>query len=397
MQEKMTIRDIPLKGRRVFCRVDFNVPFDAEGQITDATRITSALPTIKMIIEAGGRLILASHLGRPKAAPNPKYSLAPVAPYLANLLGCPVTMANDCIGPEVEKQVAQLQDGQVLLLENVRFHPGEEKNDPEFARQLAKLAEVYVNDAFGTAHRAHASTEGVARLLSPALSGLLMEQEIRYLGLALAAPKRPLVAVIGGAKVSDKIMVIENLLSKVDSLLIGGGMAYTFLRAQGFSVGKSLVEEDRIELAKTLLQKAEDQGVKLLLPQDHVIAAEFKADAAHRICSNNDFPADLMALDIGPKTIASYADTLAKAQTVIWNGPMGVFEFDAFATGTMAVAQAIADSSALSIIGGGDSVAAVNKSGLEGRMTHISTGGGASLEFLEGRALPGVVALTDKA
>lgn len=397
MQEKMTIRDIPLKGRRVFCRVDFNVPFDAEGQITDATRITAALPTIQLVLEAGGRLILASHLGRPKAAPNPKYSLAPVAPYLAKLLGRPVTMANDCIGPEVEKQVAQLQDGQVLLLENVRFHPGEEKNDPEFARQLAKLAEVYVNDAFGTAHRAHASTEGVARLLSPALSGLLMEQEIRYLGLALAAPKRPLVAVIGGAKVSDKIMVIENLLTKVDSLLIGGGMAYTFLRAQGFSVGKSLVEEDRIELAKTLLQKAKDQGVKLLLPQDHVIAAEFKADAAHRICSNDGFPADWMALDIGPQTIALYADTLAKAQTVIWNGPMGVFEFDAFATGTMAVAKAIADSSALSIIGGGDSVAAVNKSGLEGHMTHISTGGGASLEFLEGRALPGVVALTDKA
>ena len=397
MQEKMTIRDIPLKGRRVFCRVDFNVPFDAEGQITDTTRITAALPTIKLILEAGGRLILASHLGRPKSAPNPKYSLAPVAPYLAKLLGCPVTMAKDCIGPEVEKQVAQLQDGQVLLLENVRFHPGEEKNDPEFARQLAKLAEVYVNDAFGTAHRAHASTEGVARLLSPALSGLLMEREIRYLGLALAAPKRPLVAVIGGAKVSDKIMVIENLLTKVDSLLIGGGMAYTFLRAQGFSVGKSLVEEDRIELAKTLLQKAKDQGVKLLLPQDHVIAAEFKADAPHRVCGNDDFPGDWMALDIGPQTIARYADTLAKAQTVIWNGPMGVFEFDAFATGTMAVAKAIADSSALSIIGGGDSVAAVNKSGLESRMTHISTGGGASLEFLEGRALPGVVALTDKA
>jgi phosphoglycerate kinase len=305
-------------------------------------------------------------------------------------------MAKDCIGPEVEQLASGLRNGDILLLENVRFHAGEEKNDPAFCRQLAALADLYVNDAFGTAHRAHASTEGVARLLSPAVAGFLMEKEIRYLGGALAEPRRPFVAILGGAKVSDKILVIENLLAKVDALVIGGGMAYTFLRAQGHEVGKSLVEADKIELAGELLAKAAQRGVRLLLPQDHVIAREFKADAEHRVCTNTDFPADWMGLDIGPQTAELFAGLLKNAGTVVWNGPMGVFEFPAFAQGTFAVARALADSDALSIIGGGDSVAAVNQSGLDDRMTHISTGGGASLEFLEGKELPGIAALTDK-
>jgi phosphoglycerate kinase len=396
MPEKMTVKDLDLKGKKVFCRVDFNVPLDGQGLITDDTRIAASLPTLRYILDQGGRLILASHLGRPKASPNPKYSLAPVAPHLAKLLGKPVAMAKDCIGSEVEKLAAGLQDGDILLLENVRFHAGEEKNDPAFCRQLAALADLYVNDAFGTAHRAHASTEGVARLLSPAVAGFLMEKEIRYLGGALAAPKRPFVAVLGGAKVSDKILVIENLLAKVDALVIGGGMAYTFLKAQGHEIGKSLLEADKLELARDLLSKAEQRGIRLLLPQDHVIAREFKADSEHKVCSNADFPADWMGLDIGPQTTERFADILKGAGTVVWNGPMGVFEFPAFATGTFAIARALADSAALSIIGGGDSVAAVNQSGLDGRMTHISTGGGASLEFLEGKELPGIAALTDK-
>lgn len=396
MHEKMSVKDLDLKGKRVFCRVDFNVPLDDQGRITDDTRIVASLPTLRHIIEQGGRLILASHLGRPKAAPNPKYSLAPVAPHLSKLLGKPVTMAKDCIGPEVEQLAAGLQNGDILLLENVRFHAGEEKNDPAFCRHLASLADLYVNDAFGTAHRAHASTEGVARLLSPAVAGFLMEREIRYLGGALAEPRRPFVAVLGGAKVSDKILVIENLLAKVDALVIGGGMAYTFLRAQGHEVGKSLVEADKIELAGELLAKAAQRGVRMLLPQDHVIAREFKADADHRVCTNADFPADWMGLDIGPQTAELFTGLLKNAGTVVWNGPMGVFEFPAFAQGTFAVARALADSDALSIIGGGDSVAAVNQSGLDDRMTHISTGGGASLEFLEGKELPGIAALTDK-
>jgi phosphoglycerate kinase len=396
MHEKMTVKDLDLKGKKVFCRVDFNVPLDDQGRITDDTRIVAALPTLRYIIEAGGRLILASHLGRPKAAPNPKYSLAPVAPHLARLLGKPVAMAKDCIGAEVEGLAADLQDGDVLLLENVRFHAGEEKNDPAFCRQLAALADLYVNDAFGTAHRAHASTEGVARRLSPAVAGFLMEKEIRYLGGTLAEPRRPFVAVLGGAKVSDKILVIENLLAKVDALIIGGGMAYTFLKAQGHEIGKSLLEADKIELAGELLAKAERRGIRLLLPQDHVIAREFKADAEYRVCTNADFPADWMGLDIGPQTTELFAGLLKTAGTVVWNGPMGVFEFPAFAQGTFAVARALADSDALTIIGGGDSVAAVNQSGLDSQMTHISTGGGASLEFLEGKDLPGIAALTDK-
>ncbi len=396
MFNKVTVKDLDLKGKRVFCRVDFNVPLDDNRNITDDTRIVAALPTIRHIIENGGKLILASHLGRPKGQANPKYSLSPVAPYLANLLGREVVMAPDCIGPEVEKLVDGMQDGDVLLLENVRFYAGEEKNDPAFAAKLAALADVYVNDAFGTAHRAHASTEGVARILTPAAAGMLMKKELLYLGQALADPKRPFVAVLGGAKVSDKITVIENLLGKVDTLIIGGGMAYTFLKAQGVAIGNSLVEEDRIELAKELITKAAASGVRLLLPCDHVLASEFKADAAATTSEGVNIPAGMMALDIGPKSVAAYTAALKDAATVVWNGPMGVFEFEAFANGTMAIAKTLADSDALSIIGGGDSVAAVNQSGLEDRMTHISTGGGASLEFLEGRQLPGVTALTDK-
>ncbi|WP_020676288.1 phosphoglycerate kinase [Geopsychrobacter electrodiphilus] len=396
MFNKMSITDIDVSGQRVFCRVDFNVPLDEQRNITDDTRIRAALPTIRYLLEQGARLILASHLGRPKGKVDPAYSLAPAATHLQGLLGKPVRMASDCIGDQVKAQIAQLADGEVILLENVRFYPGETDNDPQFAAELAALADLYVNDAFGTAHRAHASTEGVARLLKPAVAGFLMEKELKYLGEALANPERPFVAIIGGAKVSDKILVIEQLLEKVDSILIGGGMAYTFLKAQGIATGTSLLEADRVELAKKLLAQAESRGVEFLLPQDHIVAAEFKADSSAQTCGNTDFPADRMALDIGPQTIKLYRQKIASAKTVVWNGPMGVFEFDAFARGTFAIAEALAASDCLSIIGGGDSVAAVNKAGLDAEMTHISTGGGASLEFLEGKELPGVVALTDR-
>ncbi|MEJ2492096.1 MAG: phosphoglycerate kinase [Desulfuromonadales bacterium] len=395
MLHKLSVRDIDFQGKRVFCRVDFNVPLDDDNHVTDDTRIKASMPTIRHIVNNGGKLILASHLGRPKNGPEAKFSLASVAPCLAEYLGKPVRMAPDCIGPDVKRMIDEMQNGDVILLENVRFHAGETKNDPEFAKALAENADLYVNNAFGTAHRAHASTEGVTHYLQPAVAGLLLEKEIKYLGQALAYPDHPFVAVIGGAKVSDKIAVIENLLEKVDTLIIGGGMAYTFLRAKGRPTGKSLVEEDRIGLAKELLEKATEKGVSLLLPQDHVVAAAFRADAEHKVCSDADFPADWMALDIGPATIATYTSALKNARMVVWNGPMGVFEFDAFAKGTLAVARTLADSKARSIVGGGDSVAAVIKAGVASKMTHISTGGGASLEFLEGKELPGISALTD--
>ena len=396
MFNKKSLEDIDVSGKRVFCRCDFNVPINEAGVISDDTRIRAALPTITFLIKKGAKVILASHLGRPKGKPSPAFSLAPVAKYLSDLLGQSVVMAPDCIGPDVEKLAGKLENGQVMLLENVRFHSGETDNDTDFAAQLAKLADIYVNDAFGTAHRAHASTEGVARLIQPAVAGYLMEKELRYLGSALANPERPFIAILGGAKVSDKITVIENLLNKVDVILIGGGMAYTFLKAQGFAIGQSLVEEDRIAMAGDLLDKAKKAGVKFLLPSDHLVAKEFSADSSFLTVKNEKFPVSGMGLDIGPETIKTYVEQIKTAKTVVWNGPMGVFEFDNFAKGTLAIAEALAQSDCLSIIGGGDSVAAVNKSKLQDKMTHISTGGGASLEFLEGKQLPGVVALTDK-
>ncbi|MFK5926040.1 MAG: phosphoglycerate kinase [Desulfuromusa sp.] len=396
MFNKKTLNDIDVKGKRVFCRCDFNVPIDSEGKITDDTRIQAALPTIRHLIQQGAKVILASHLGRPKGKADPAFSLCPVATHLSQLLGQQVIMAPDCIGENIQLLAHQLGEGRVMLLENVRFHSEETSNDPTFAAQLAALGEIYVNDAFGTAHRAHASTEGVARLLQPAVAGFLMEKELQYLGGALANPQRPFVAILGGAKVSDKITVIENLLPKVDVILIGGGMAYTFLKAQGFEIGQSLVENDRLALAGDLLDKAQKSGVKFLLPTDHLVAETFSADSPSIIAKNENFPVVGMGLDIGPETIKAFEQQINIARTVVWNGPMGVFEFDNFAKGTLAIAKALAHSDCLSIIGGGDSVAAVNKSNLQDQMTHISTGGGASLEFLEGKDLPGVVALTDK-
>ena len=394
MYNKMTLNDVNLGGKRVLCRVDFNVPI-ADGQVSDDSRIVAALKTVQHILQQGGKLILASHLGRPKGKVDAKYTLAPVARRLGELLGREVPLAPDCIGPEVQKMVDALKNGDVLLLENVRFHPEEELNDPAFSRELAKLADAYVNDAFGTAHRAHASTEGVAHLLNPAVAGFLMEDEIRYLGQALTEPARPFVAILGGAKAKDKIPVIHNLIKKVDTLLIGGGMAYTFLKAEGLEVGRSLVQEDQIELARDLLAESRAQNVTVLLPEDHLTGSDPENSEAH-VYENSAFPQDEMGLDIGPKTVQRYAEVIAKAKTVVWNGPMGVFENATFAQGTFAIAKALADSGAVTIIGGGDSMAAVKRSGLEDRMTHISTGGGASLEFLEGKKLPGIQALNDK-
>jgi len=396
MLNKENLKNINVKNKRVFCRCDFNVPLDKNGIITDDTRIQAALPTILYLLDQGAKLILVSHLGRPKGKPATAFSLRPVANHLSKLLGQQVTMAPDCIGTTVQNMAESLAAGEVILLENVRFHRGETDNDPTFATQLAALGEIYVNDAFGTAHRAHASTTGVAQLLQPAIAGFLMEKELCYLGEALANPQHPFIAILGGAKVSDKITVIENLLTKVDTVLIGGGMAYTFLKAQGYEIGQSLVEDNLLTMAEDLLNKAKKMSVNFLLPSDHVVATEYSASSSTTVTKNTNFPKIGMGLDIGPETIKIYEQQIATAKTVVWNGPMGVFEFDNFAQGTFAIATALAKSNCLSIIGGGDSVAAVNKSNLQQQMTHISTGGGASLEFLEGKELPGVIALTDK-
>lgn len=392
---KKNVEDIDVTGKKVIVRCDFNVPQDETGRITDDKRIVAALPTIQYLLEHKAAVILCSHLGRPKGEFKMKYSLAPVAERLSELLGQEVKLAKDVIGPDAKKMAAEVQPGHAILLENVRFHKEEEKNDPAFAKELASMAEIYVNDAFGTAHRAHASTAGIADYL-PAVCGYLINKEISIMGKALANPARPFVAILGGAKVSDKIGVINNLIEKCDTIIIGGGMAYTFQKAQGMSIGTSLCEEDKLQLALDLLKKAEDKGVKLLLPVDTVCADHFAADATPVVCEAGKIPDDLMGLDIGPKTVELFSKAVADAGTVVWNGPMGVFEFDAFAVGTKAVAKAIAGSEAISIIGGGDSAAAVEKLGYADKMTHISTGGGASLEFLEGLELPGIACLNDK-
>lgn len=392
---KKTIEDIDVRGKRVLVRVDFNVPLDKEQNITDDTRIRAALPTIKYLLDNNAKVILMSHLGRPKGEFKPEFSLAPVAKRLEELLNTKVTMAEDVIGESAKAAVDALKEGEVVLLENVRFHKEETKNDPEFAKALASFGEIYVNDAFGTAHRAHASTEGVAKYL-PAVAGYLIKKELEVMGKALSNPERPFVAILGGAKVSDKIGVIENLIDKVDTLIIGGGMAYTFFKARGYEIGDSLLEEDKIDLARSLEEKAKAKGVRLLLPIDNVVAKEFKADAEHKVVSSEEIPAGWQGLDIGPKTCELFGEEIKKAKTVVWNGPMGVFEMPAFAKGTEAIARYMAECEGTTIIGGGDSAAAVEQLGYADKMTHISTGGGASLEFLEGKELPGVAALNDK-
>ena len=396
---KLTIEDLNLRGKRVFIRVDFNVPLK-DGVVTDDTRIRETLPTLRLAIQKGGRLVLASHLGRPKGGPDPKYSLAPVAKKLEQLIERPVRFATDCVGPVPETKSRSLADGEILLLENVRFHPEEEKNDEAFSKQLAALCDgLFVCDAFGSAHRAHASVVGITNFVKQAAAGLLMEKELAYIGKAITNPTRPFVAILGGAKVSDKIEVVENLMKIADAMLIGGGMAYTFLKAQGLGIGKSLVEEDKLELAKKILADAKQKNFKFLLPGDNVIAPECKADAPSKIVDVTAIPADQMGLDVGPKTIEAYKAEIAKAKTIVWNGPMGVFEMPPFAKGTLQIAKAVAAATttgATSIIGGGDSVAAVQQAGVAKQISHISTGGGASLEFLGGRKLPGVEALTNK-
>ena len=392
---KKTIEDVDVQGKRVLVRVDFNVPMDEQGRITDDKRIRASLPTIQYLLRHGARVVLMSHLGRPKGKPDPKYSLKPVAHRLQELLGVPVQMLPDCVGDEVERAVAGLAPGHVALLENLRFHPEEEKNDPEFARKLARLGDVYVNDAFGSAHRAHASTEGVAHHL-PAVAGFLMIKEIATMGKALAAPERPFVAILGGAKVSDKIGVIRNLMTRVDALLIGGGMAYTFLKAKGSEVGDSLLDVEHISLAGELMEEAARRGVRLLLPVDVVVAQAFSADAPRQVVDASAITAGWQGLEIGPTTRERVVEEIARARTVSWNGPLGVFEMAPYAEGTRRIAEALAESRATTIIGGGDTAAAVEKFGLAERMTHVSTGGGASLEFLEGRELPGVAVLQDR-
>ena len=392
---KKTVEDIDVAGKRVLVRCDFNVPFDAEGNIADPKRIDEALKTIKYLVSHNARVILCSHLGRPKGEFNMKYSLAPVAKYLSQALGQEVKMASDVVGESAKSIAASLKDGEVELIENVRFHKEEEKNDPAFAKELASLAEIYVNDAFGTAHRAHASTAGVADYL-PAVCGYLIQKEITIMGGALTDPKRPFVAILGGAKVSDKIGVINNLLEKVDTLIIGGGMAYTFMNALGYSIGTSICEADKVELAKDMMAKAKEKGVRFLIPVDNVVGMEYKPDTEHKVVDSDKIPDGWMGLDIGPKTAELFSDAVKGAGTVVWNGPMGVSEWENFAAGTIAVAKAVAESGAISIIGGGDSAAAVEKLGYAEKMTHISTGGGASLEFLEGKILPGIACLNDK-
>lgn len=392
---KKSVKDVDVKGKRVFCRVDFNVPMK-DGQVTDDTRIRAALPTIQYLAEQGAKVILASHLGRPKGQAVEELRLTPVAKRLSELLGKDVKKTDEAHGAAVQTEVNALADGEVLLLENVRFYPGEEKNDPELAKAFAELADLFVNDAFGAAHRAHASTEGIAHHL-PAVAGFLLEKELEVLGKALSNPDRPFTAIIGGAKVKDKIGVIENLLEKVDNLIIGGGLAYTFVKAQGHEIGKSLLEEDKIDLALSFIKKAEEKGVNLLIPVDAIVADDFSPDANTKVVGISEIPADWEALDIGPKTAEIYRDVIQKSKLVIWNGPMGVFELEPFAGGTRAVAEALAEANdTYSVIGGGDSAAAVEKFELADKMSHISTGGGASLEFMEGKALPGVVALNDK-
>jgi len=395
---KLTLKDVDLNGKTVLMRVDFNVPIK-DGKIGDDNRIRQALESINYVTERGAKLILTSHLGRPGGEPDPEFSLKPVADHLRTLVDATVLFATDCIGEEAEIVISSAKHGEIVLLENVRFHPGEKKNDPDFSKQLAAHADLFVNDAFGSSHRAHSSVAGVTEFLQPSVSGFLLEKEIRYLEESVNKPNRPFTAILGGAKVSDKIGVIENLLGKVNSILIGGGMTYTFYKAKGLPIGNSLIEEDKVSLAKSLMEKAKEKGVNLLLPVDSVVAREFKNDAEHKLVGEDGIEDGWMALDIGPETIGLYSDIILESKTILWNGPMGVFEMENFAQGTFKVAEALAESTAkgaITIIGGGDSASAIKKAGLQEKVSHVSTGGGASLEYLEGKELPGVAALTDR-